>query len=192
MSIHLILGGARSGKSRHAEQLAHASGLPVTVLATAEAQDDEMRLRIARHRDDRPEHWHTVETPLHLADALAQHARQGQCVIVDCLSLWLTNLLIASLPGIGGGGGTEALPPATLCDASSLPRFARERDALLATLPGLRGEVLLVSNEVGLGLVPETPLGRLFRDEAGRLNQAVARCSEQVSFIAAGLPLRLK
>jgi len=180
MPAHLILGGARSGKSRHAERLALASGLPVTVIATAEPLDAEMAARIRRHRLDRPTAWRTVETPVALADALRREALPGRCVIVDCLTLWLLNLM----------AGAEALPEPL--DADRLPRLLGERAALLDCVPALPGEVLFVANEVGLGLVPETPLGRLFRDEAGRLNQALAALCERVSFIAAGLPLTLK
>ncbi len=180
MTCELILGGARSGKSALAERLAAASGLAVTVIATAEAGDAEMAERIRRHRADRPAAWRTVETPLALAAALRREAAAGHCVIVDCLTLWLTNLL----------AGAERLPPAASADA--LPRFRDERDALLAALPELPGRVLLVANEVGLGLVPENALGRLFRDEAGRLNQAVAARCDRVTLVAAGLPLVLK
>ncbi len=180
MTFELILGGARSGKSRHAEQRALDSGLAVTVIATAEAGDDEMAERIRRHRADRPAHWQTVEAPIALAAALRREAAPGRCLIVDCLTLWLANLL----------AGADRLPPAASADA--LPLFRAERDALLDTLPTLPGRVLLVANELGLGLVPETPLGRLFRDEAGRLNQAVAGLCGRVVFVAAGLPLVLK
>jgi adenosylcobinamide kinase/adenosylcobinamide-phosphate guanylyltransferase len=180
MTCELILGGARSGKSREAERRAADGGLPVTVIATAEALDDEMRARIRRHRADRPAAWHTVEAPLALADTLRREAAPGRCLIVDCLTLWLTNLL----------ADAHTLPAGD--DAEALPLFRRERDALLATLPTLPGRILLVANEVGLGLVPETPLGRLFRDEAGRLNQAVAALCGRVVFVAAGLPLVLK
>lgn len=180
MPAHLILGGARSGKSRHAENLAAASGLPVTVIATAEALDEEMAARIRRHRDDRPEGWRTVETPIALATALQREAVEGRCVIVDCVTLWLTNLM----------AGAEELPAPA--DAGALPTLRTERAALLDLLPRLRGQVLLVANEVGLGLVPETPLGRLYRDEAGRLNQMLAAACDRVTFVAAGLPLTLK
>lgn len=180
MSIELILGGARSGKSRHAETRAQASGAAVTVIATAQALDEEMAARIRRHQSDRPSAWRTVETPRALAATLSREAAPGRCLVVDCLTLWLANLL----------DGAEALPPGA--DASALPRFTEERDALLATLPQLPGHILLVSNEVGLGLVPEHPLGRLFRDEAGRLNQQVAQLADTVTFVAAGLPLTLK
>lgn len=180
MTCELILGGARSGKSRHAEQRALESGLAVTVIATAEAGDAEMAARIRRHRVDRPAHWRTVETPLALATTLQREAAPGRCLIVDCLTLWLCNLL----------AGADHLPAEA--DADALPLFARERAALLATLPQLPGRIVLVANEIGLGLVPETPLGRLFRDEAGRLNQAVAAACVRVVFVAAGLPLVLK
>ncbi|HJV28401.1 MAG TPA: bifunctional adenosylcobinamide kinase/adenosylcobinamide-phosphate guanylyltransferase [Aromatoleum sp.] len=180
MPAHLILGGARSGKSRLAENLARAGGLPVTVIATAEALDAEMAARIRRHRDDRPSHWRTVETPVALAETLRDEAREGRCVIVDCVTLWLLNLM----------AGAENLPEPP--DAGSLLKLQAERTALLDLLPEVAGEVLLVSNEVGLGLVPETPLGRLFRDEAGRLNQALAAACARVTFVAAGLPLTLK
>lgn len=180
MSIELILGGARSGKSRHAEARAQALGAAVTVIATAEALDEEMAARIRRHQHDRPAAWRTVEAPRALAAALAREAAPGRCLLVNCLTLWLTNLL----------DGAEHLPPGT--DAGALPQFTAERDALLATLPQLPGHLLLVANEVGLGLVPDTPLGRLFRDEAGRLNQQLAGLADTVTFVAAGLPLVLK
>ncbi|MBL8446408.1 MAG: bifunctional adenosylcobinamide kinase/adenosylcobinamide-phosphate guanylyltransferase [Zoogloeaceae bacterium] len=180
MACELILGGARSGKSRLAEVRAAADGRPVTVIATAEALDAEMALRIARHRADRPPHWRTLEAPRGLAAILDREAAPDRCLIVDCLTLWLANLM----------DGADVLREPH--DLSHLPALAEEREALLKTLPALPGRVLLVANEVGLGLVPETPLGRLFRDEAGRLNQQVAALAERVTFVAAGLPLALK
>jgi adenosylcobinamide kinase/adenosylcobinamide-phosphate guanylyltransferase len=166
----LILGGARSGKSVLAERLAGESGREVVYVATAQAGDAEMAARIAHHRARRPQQWQCVEEPLHLADVLREHARADRCVLVDCLTLWLSNLL---------GDADE------LC-------FERERDRLLDTLPDLPGDVLLVSNEVGLGIVPMGELTRRFVDEAGRLHQAIAAISERVVFVAAGLPLVLK
>lgn len=165
---HLILGGARSGKSRHAEQLARASGGAVVYIATAEALDAEMAARIAHHRAQRPGHWHLVEEPLALAAVLHAEAADGRCLLVDCLTLWLGNLL-----------ADEA-------------RLARELDALYTTLPGLPGDILLVSNEVGWGIVPDNPLARRFRDEAGRLHQRLATLCDRVTLVAAGLPLALK
>ena len=167
--LTLILGGARSGKSRHAQTLAEASGLAVTVVATARAGDSEMAQRIARHRAERPAHWHTVEEPLALADTLARHAEASRIQVVDCLTLWLLNLLEA---------GEDVFP--------------RERAELLAVLPGLAGDVVLVANEVGLGVVPLGELSRRFVDEAGRLNQALAGIADAVVLVAAGLPLYLK
>lgn len=165
----LILGGARSGKSRYAQTLAGASGLPVTVIATGQARDAEMAARIAQHQAERPADWVTVEEPLHLATALQQAAATDRCVLVDCLTLWLMNLLEAG----------EAV-------------FAAERAALLQVLPKLAGDVLFVSNEIGLGVVPLGELSRRFVDEAGWLNQDIARLADSVTFIAAGLPLALK
>lgn len=165
----LILGGARSGKSALAGRRAEAFA-QVVWIATAEAGDAEMAERIARHRAERPAHWTTVEEPLRLADALRRVASADSCVVVDCLTLWLTNLLLAEDAGL----------------------LERETAALLDTLPALPGAIVLVANEVGLGIVPENALARRFRDEAGRLNQRVAAVCERVTFVAAGLPLVLK
>lgn len=165
---HLILGGARSGKSRYALTRAAAGGRDVVFIATATAGDAEMAARIEHHRAERPAAWRTVEEPLALAAALTRAAAPDRCLVVDCLTLWLANLM---------------------ADAA---RLDPELEALLACLPGLPGELLLVSNEVGLGLVPTTALGRRFRDEQGRLNQALAAVCERVTFVAAGLPLVLK
>jgi adenosylcobinamide kinase/adenosylcobinamide-phosphate guanylyltransferase len=166
----LILGGARSGKSALAERIAHESNLDVVYLATAQARDDEMAERIAHHRERRPQHWLCVEEPLALADALDAHARSERCVLVDCLTLWLSNLL----------GDADA------------QRFERERAALLRAVPQLPGQIVFVSNEVGLGVVPLGALSRRFVDEAGRLHQALAQHCDRVIFVAAGLPMFLK
>ena len=165
----LILGGARSGKSAFAQRRATASGLDVLYLATAQAGDAEMTARIARHRAERPEPWGLIEEPLALAAALRTHAAPQRCLLVDCLTLWLSNLLAA---------GADTL--------------AAETQALFAILPTLPGYLLLVSNEVGQGIVPANPLARRFRDEAGRLHQTVAHDCDRVSLIVAGLPLTLK
>lgn len=173
----LIIGGARSGKSAHAEALAASSGLEVLMVVTAHAGDDEMAARIARHRATRPAHWAVVEAPLDLAGALRAHAAPGRFIVVDCLTLWLTNLLLAlDEPAL------DTLPDA----------FINARSDLLATLPELPGQIALVSNEVGWGIVPMGRLSRVFVDEAGRLNQAVGRVCERVTLVAAGLPLPLK
>jgi len=168
----LILGGARSGKSDHAERLAVASGLDVTYIATAQARDEEMALRIEHHRRRRPDHWQLVEEPLELAAAMQHHAAPERCLLVDCLTLWLSNLL-------AGEPADEVA-------------FARRRTEFLEQLPALPGRVVLVSNEVGLGIVPLGELSRRFCDESGRLHQAVAERCERVTFITAGLPMSLK
>ena len=166
--LTLVLGGARSGKSRHAERLVEADGAAPIYIATAEALDDEMRLRIRHHRERRGVRWETVEAPLELAEAVARNAGPGRAVLVDCLTLWLSNLMLAGRdPAIAVGRLVEALVAAG-------------------------GPVVLVANEVGLGIVPETPLGRAFRDEAGRLNQRVAALAQRVVFLVAGLPMTVK
>jgi len=166
----LILGGARSGKSALAERLARESGQEVVYIATAQAHDAEMAVRIAHHRDRRPAHWQSVEEPLALADTLRAYAHPDRCVLVDCLTLWLSNLL---------GDADDK-------------RLGRECEAFLEVLPVLPGELLFVSNEVGLGVIPMGELTRRFVDEAGRLHQAMAARCERVLFVAAGLPLPLK
>lgn len=164
--LHLVIGGARSGKSRHAEQWATDSGLAVIYIATGEARDAEMTARIAHHRAHRPAAWRTVEEPLRLADALAREAARDTCLLVDCLTLWLSNVMLAERD--------------------------EEIDRLLAVLPKLPGQLLLVSNETGWGIVPENALARRFRDAQGWLNQRIARIADNVTLVAAGLPLVLK
>jgi adenosylcobinamide kinase/adenosylcobinamide-phosphate guanylyltransferase len=180
--IELILGGARSGKSALAERRALESGLAVTYIATGQAGDAEMARRIAHHRSRRPPHWTLVEEPLHLAATLVDHAAPDRCLLVDCLTLWLTNLLYAG----------SAARQAEAGDEVNCPLLAFETAALLDTLPQLPGRVILVSNEVGLGIVPLGAVTRLYVDDAGRLNQTVARIAQRVTFVAAGLPLELK
>ncbi len=178
----LILGGARSGKSLLAEQRAGASGLPVTYIATAEARDGEMARRIAHHRQRRPADWASIEEPIALAARLQQLAAPGHCLLVDCLTLWLSNLLFAG----------RAAEQAEAGQAIDCPLFTEQTQALLAVLPTLPGQVILVSNEVGWGIVPMHPVSRLFADEQGRLNQRVAALCQRVTLVAAGLPLTLK
>lgn len=164
--VTLILGGARSGKSVHAERL--IGGQPAVYLATAQAFDDEMAERLRLHRERRGDHWTTVEEPLELVPALRAHSGGGRPILVDCLTLWLSNLMLAG---------------------RDVPAACTE---LAATLPELAGPVVLVANEVGLGIVPDNALARAFRDHAGRLNQQIAAVANRVVFIAAGLPLTLK
>jgi adenosylcobinamide kinase/adenosylcobinamide-phosphate guanylyltransferase len=178
----LIFGGARSGKSRLAEARAVESGLAVVYVATARALDAEMERRVAHHRARRPAHWRCVESPLDLARTLRANAAADTCVLVDCLTLWLNNLFFAGKAAAQAEAG-EAIDCTLLRD---------ETDALLETLPTLPGRVILVSNEVGWGIVPMHPVSRLFADEQGRLNQRVAAACDRVTLVAAGLPLVLK
>jgi len=178
----LILGGARSGKSTWAEKQAAESSLSVIYIATAQAGDAEMARRIAHHQARRPAHWGLVETPLNLARTLQQYAAAENCLLVDCLTLWLTNLLFAG----------EAARQVEAGQPVDCPLFRNEVQALIDVLPTLPGRVIMVSNEVGWGLVPMAAVSRLFADEQGRLNQRVAEVCEQVTLVAAGLPLKLK
>ena len=178
----LILGGARSGKSRLAERLATQSGLAVTYIATSQALDGEMSARIQHHRQRRPADWGLVEEPLELARALRDNAAPGRCLLVDCLTLWLTNLLFAG----------EAAKQAEAGQPVDCPLFSGEVAALVETLPRLPGRVIMVSNEVGWGIVPMARVSRLFADEQGRLNQRVAAVCDAVTLVAAGLPVKLK
>ncbi len=166
-ALTLVLGGARSGKSAHAEQLLADAPHPI-YLATARAGDAEMADRIRRHRLRRGERWSTVEEPFDLPGALRLQSRPERPVLVDCLTLWLSNLLLGDVP------------------------VDREIDRLLDGLAALAGPVVFVANEVGLGIVPDNALARLFRDHAGRLNQLLAARCQRVVFVAAGLPLLLK
>lgn len=166
--LTFVLGGTRSGKSAFAARLALASGLQPVYVATAQALDAEMAARIERHRRERGARWTTVEAPDDLAGALAVWSTPDRCVVVDCLTLWLTNVLI-------NGRDAEAA-----------------RDELLGVVAGRRGPVVLVSNEVGLGVVPTGELTRRFVDEAGFLHQAVAAIADRAVFLVAGVPLELK
>ncbi|MDQ5960304.1 MAG: adenosylcobinamide kinase / adenosylcobinamide-phosphate guanylyltransferase [Pseudomonadota bacterium] len=178
----LVIGGARSGKSALAEKHARDSGLRVVYVATAEIRDAEMERRIAHHRARRPADWGLVEAPLQLAAALQANAAKDTCLVVDCLTLWLSNLLFAG----------EAARQAEANEAINCSLLATETDALIATLPQLPGWITLVSNEVGWGIVPMHPISRCFTDEQGRLNQRVAAVCDRVTLVAAGLPLVLK
>jgi adenosylcobinamide kinase/adenosylcobinamide-phosphate guanylyltransferase len=182
--VHLVLGGARSGKSRFAEQGAIESEKNVVYVATATVYDDEMQQRIDRHIDDRPDHWLTVEEPLLLAKVLRQYAREDTCLLVDCLTLWLTNVLM-----IDQELAKSTVQGARQLDVRSLADYKKE---LLETLTGLPGQVILVSNEVGQGIVPMGALSRRFVDEAGWLHQDIARMAHNVTLVVAGLPMVLK
>lgn len=168
MTSLLVLGGARSGKSRYAQQRVEACGGRLAYIATAQALDAEMEDRIARHRADRDARWHTIEAPLALAAALARAGESHAAILVDCLTLWLSNLLLADRD------------------------VQREGMALVEAVAACPVPVALVANEVGLGIVPDNALARRFRDEAGWLNQRLAAMADEVVFVAAGLPMVLK
>jgi adenosylcobinamide kinase/adenosylcobinamide-phosphate guanylyltransferase len=184
---HLILGAARSGKTRHAIELAKSlaaqgrlasaqAGATIAYVATAQALDAEMEERIARHRAERPVAWTTVEAPWHLADVLREQT--AMVLLVDCMTIWLSNALLIDFD--------ERKPGA------SLPAWEREREAFLQWLTDFPGTALLVSNEVGAGIVPASALARRFQDEQGRLNQALAALCERVTLVVAGIPMRIK
>lgn len=166
----LILGGARSGKSRLAEQRASDTTLDVVYIATAQAFDSEMNERIARHQSDRPSQWLTVEEPVYLAQCIMDNAKDSRVILVDCLTLWLSNLLCLDNDGV----------------------FEAQKQALLSVLSSVPGQLIMVSNEVGQGIVPDNRLARRFIDEAGWLHQALAQECEQVTFVTAGIARQLK
>ena len=166
--LTLVLGGARSGKSRYAEGLVTALGGPRVYIATSQVWDAEMAERVATHRDDRGPDWTTVEEPRDLTGVLRAHAADGTGVLVDCLTLWLTNLMMAEAD------------------------VAAESAALVELLPTLPGRVVLVSNEVGMGIVPDNALARRFRDHAGRLHQSIAAVAPRVVLTVASLPMFVK
>lgn len=190
--IKLIIGGARSGKSALAERYARSSNLPVTYIATAQAFDNEMQQRIAQHQADRPEHWQLIESPLLLAktiESVIESSQQDICILVDCLTLWLSNSLCKPSNEIGRNS------------ECNLTYWQQEKKQLLAQLESItrqvgndaqRVEIILVSNEVGHGIVPMGELSRQFVDQAGWLHQAIANIADKVEFVMAGLPLILK
>jgi adenosylcobinamide kinase / adenosylcobinamide-phosphate guanylyltransferase len=182
--ITFILGGARSGKSAYAEKLAVDSNLHVTYIATAQVYDDEFKARVQHHKDRRPKDWQLIETAHYLSDALQSNIHgpsraseivsSKQCIIIDCLTLWLAQCICP-----------ECAPPEGV-------DWAEQREKFLTILPNLADEIILVSNEVGMGIVPLGEINRQFQDEQGRLNQVVAGIADEVIFVAAGLPLKLK
>lgn len=171
---HLILGGARSGKSHYAEQLAQTSNKQVIYIATGTAGDEEMQARINQHKADRPRYWQTIEEPVCLADVLLEYASTDNYILVDCLTLWLSNILFDAQ-----GNYQEDI-------------FLQQKQALLEVLPRIATETALVSNEVGSGVVPMDKMSRRFVDEAGRLHQQLAKVCSHVTLVTAGLPLPLK
>lgn len=168
MTSLFVLGGARSGKSRYAQQRAEAVEGHHVFIATAEARDEEMRDRIARHRADRDARWTTVDAPYALPAAIRERSHLDTVLLVDCLTLWTSNLLLAE----------RNIETATA--------------DLVAAIEAFRGSLILVANEVGMGIVPDNVLARRFRDAAGRVNHAVAATAQEVVFVVAGLPLKMK
>ncbi|MGE8564549.1 MAG: bifunctional adenosylcobinamide kinase/adenosylcobinamide-phosphate guanylyltransferase [Acinetobacter bohemicus] len=168
--MQLILGGARSGKSRLAEQIAKDSNLNVTYIATAQAFDREMQARIEHHQAQRPGHWTVIEEPLYLADCLIELDQPNQLILVDCLTLWMSNLLMHE----------------------NAELQMQQCQKLLDILPILQAEVILVSNETGLGVIPMGEISRKFVDESGRLHQQLGQIAEKVIFCVAGFPMMLK
>lgn len=169
--VVFITGGARSGKSRLAESLAEGFGTPLCYIATGEARDEEMAVRIAAHRARRGNGWQTVEEPIRLMEALKAVEGRFQAVLVDCVTLWLTNLLLSH---------------------EDADRALAEVQALAALLPELTIPIVLVSNEVGMGIVPDNSLARSFRDLAGTANQTLAAAADEVYVTFSGIPLKLK
>ncbi len=167
---HLVLGGVRSGKSAYAEQLVADTEQEVCYLATSQVWDEEMAARVRIHQERRPSHWQLIEEPIALAARLNALSAGQQSVLVECLTLWLTNLICLE---------DEA-------------RFAAEKAALLEAVANFEGELVLVSSEVGLGIMPMNAMARRFADEAGLLNQQLAKLTERVTLVAAGLPMPLK
>ncbi len=172
--IELVIGGARSGKSRYAQQQAIESGRPVVYIATAEARDDEMQSRITRHREDRPALWETIEEPIKLAEVIEKHNTLDNYLLVDCLTLWLTNILFDK----------QGHSQSTV--------FEKETGRLFDLLSDYKGELIMVTNEVGQGIVPMDNMARRFVDEAGFLHQKLATLCDRVVLISAGLPQVLK
>ncbi len=171
---HLILGGARSGKSQYAEQLAEASKKQVIYIATGAAGDEEMQERINKHQAERPRYWQTIEEPILIADVILQHASTYNYLLVDCLTLWLSNIMFNAQ-----GDFQEDI-------------FLQQKQALLDIVPNLQTDICFVSNEVGSGVIPMDKMTRRFVDEAGRLHQQLAKICSHVTLVTAGLPLALK
>jgi adenosylcobinamide kinase/adenosylcobinamide-phosphate guanylyltransferase len=182
--LSLLIGGARAGKSALAERLARASGRPVVFVATMEPGDDEVRARIAAHRASRPAHWRTVEAPIEVMAAIREHARAGDFVVMDCVTLWVSNLLLRELSDGGEVDAARAAGAINVCIAAATD--------LLDELAGFDGEAAIVTNEAGMGVVPAYVLGRVFRDALGRVNALIAARADRVYYLVAGLALELK
>lgn len=182
----LVLGGARSGKSTFAEQLARRSGREVAFIATATASDDDMRDRIARHRASRPREWYCIEEPLNLVGALQEAASSADVLLLDCMTLWVSNWLLAR--------GEPDIEQLSALNEHYSQEALKEIEALLTAFAALdaRKSLVVVTNEVGLGIVPAYPLGRLYRDVLGRVNQRLAVAADRVYLMVAGLAVDIK
>lgn len=167
----LILGGARSGKSHYAELCATESTLEVIYVATAQALDKEMQVRIHHHQKQRPSHWRLIEEPLDLISVLQNNANENTCILVDCLTLWLSN---------------------QLCSELHKPNIEKNVNLLAELVPTLAGQIIFVSNEVSMGIVPLGEVSRHFVDEAGRLHQKLAAVCDRVTLMVAGIPSQIK
>ncbi|MEX0749624.1 MAG: bifunctional adenosylcobinamide kinase/adenosylcobinamide-phosphate guanylyltransferase [Dehalococcoidia bacterium] len=182
--LTFILGGARSGKSELATKLAAASGRRVVFIAPMRELDDEMRARVGQHRASRPADWLTVEEPIELAGALAEHTRGGDFVVVDCVTAWISNLIL------------DALPAADTASVETIDAVLRDVSERVAELGGwaarFDGDVAIVSNDVGAGVVPAYALGRVFRDAVGAANKTVAAAADRTFYVMAGLALDLR
>ncbi len=179
-----VLGGARSGKSRFAQKVAESRGGKVLFVATAEPLDKDMRERIEKHRKERPEHWETIEAPTHLAENIAKHLEGASVVLIDCLTLLVSNVILGHERGFSSSIEIQSE------QAESL--VLEEINALLALAKSTPVPFIIVSNEVGWGLVPENRLGRIYRDVLGRANQIVAEHADEVYLMAAGIPMKIK
>jgi adenosylcobinamide kinase/adenosylcobinamide-phosphate guanylyltransferase len=184
--VTLLLGGARSGKSATAERIAAASDLPVLYVATAQGGDEEMQARIARHRSRRPAHWRTLDAPFDLPALLADAAPPDHLILVDAVDVWLANELLRLLASVTDG----EIPRALAADVES--RLLGAVADIASCAAGRQTPVLLVSSEVGSGVVPPYPLGRLFRDVLGAANQALAAAANRVLLVVAGIPVDLR
>lgn len=176
--VTLVIGGARSGKSAYAQRLAEESGRPVLYVATATAGDEEMAERIARHRAARPTHWRTLEIPMNIGPALEATIAGGEVVLLDCLTMLVSNLMMDE----GEGATADRLEARVVEELEALLKVCRTREA----------QLIVVSNEVGMGLVPPYPMGRVYRDVLGRANQWLAARSDRVVLMVAGIPLEVK
>lgn len=180
----LILGGARSGKSRFAQNLAESRGGKVLFVATAEALDVDMEARIEKHRKERPNSWRTLEASTNIARDISDHMLDASVIIIDCLTLLVSNLLLGQKRGFSANPESDS--------ATAEKRITAEVEALVALMKRAPASFLIVSNEVGLGLVPENKLGRVYRDLLGRANQVVAEHADEVYFMVSGIPMKVK